>query len=187
MTKLKLPESIAEIHDIAFNYELSEAIERDAGTETSLFIPLREFASIAGVAENTVQHWVSSGKLKYETRDSGQRIVNVNALLRMPEIQLDGDWSHQGGTIKTQTKAFLNDFALAGNKSFTIDIGVRLALALFGLIGLKHVLPGIARIANRHPRIRDEFAKNARLLYLFAHEEHNLNPEPFKDFPEMPS
>ena len=178
--KNELPESLAEIMDIGFSYEIQEAIDRDPGSPTTLFIPLREFPEVAGVAENTVLHWISSGKLKVEVRPNGQRIVNVSALLRMPEVQLKGKFAHQGGTVKTLTKEYLDKYALAGNKSFTIDIGVRLALALFGQIPLSDVIPGIAMIANRHPRIRDEFAKNARLLYLITHEEHNMNPDPSK-------
>lgn len=175
--KIKLPENPDEISSMAYDRELKEAIETSERGLAGRYISLAEFTKRAGVSKSTVSKWQERGKLVVEKINS-QEVVKADNLLRMPEIRLDGKWDHQGGTIKTETKKILKKFALAGNISFTIDLGVRLALALFGLVSLDYVIPGIAKIANRHPQIRETFAKRARLLYLFAHEEYNLEPPP---------
>lgn len=172
-----LPESMAEVMDIAFAADLQRAIDSENNNLKARFITLTEFTKRAGVSEHSIQRWIKSGKLPIEVINN-QRVVKASALLRMPEISLNGEWSHQGGTIKTETKIMLKEFALAGNMSFTIDLGVRLLLGLFGLIPLKFVIPGLAMLANRHPAIREIVATQAKLISEIMKQDHDLRPEP---------
>jgi len=176
--KIKLPESMSEIMSIAWDAEMARSIEQESQAMESRFITLSEFQSRAEVTDISISRWIKNGKLQVE-KINNIDVVRADGLLRMPNISLAnevGNWEHQGGTIQKLTKEMLQQHALGGNMSFTIDLGVRLVLACFGLIPLKFVLPGIAKIANRHPIIRETFAKQTDLLSAFADSEHNLIP-----------
>lgn len=171
--KMKLPESMEEIHNIAFEHDLAKAIESTSLPLNSRWMTLSEFTWRADVNKSTVKQWVKLGKIKIALIN-GKQSVRADALLRMPEVRLSGERIMQCGSISEDTKEMIGDLALAGNQSFTIDLGIRVVLCLFGLIPMAAIIPGLAMLANRHPAIRETLANRARLLWLFAHKEHNL-------------
>lgn len=128
--------------------------------------PVNQFAEKAGVPANTVYQWINRDKVQHETNGDGLIVINPICLMDVPRPVVLSDIEREvwTGTLSRPGRDLLRATSLGGNESYTVELGARLLLALFGKIDREEAVPYLEDFFARHTRLREVFKHNVGLL-----------------------
>lgn len=127
---------------------------------------VNQFAERAHVPSNTVYQWINRNKIEHDVNSDGIIVINPVSLIDVPRPvasrrEVREVWT---GTFSRTGRNILRAHALGGNESYTVEVGSRFVLALFGLLQKEQAMSELKLFCQRHPRLREVFRANVRLL-----------------------
>jgi len=155
------------------DFELEKFAETDADRALSgspdMWYTVKNFAEKAGVPTNTVYQWVNRGKVRSDTNSHGVMMVYPPDLANVPRpVAFDHEdrqvWT---GTFSESGRKLLEKNSLGGNESFTLEMGARFLMVLFGkatMMEADHAVSELLDYCNQHPRLGKIFKKNIKVI-----------------------
>lgn len=146
--------------------ELERSAESALAGNLESWYSVNQFAEKAGVPANTVYQWINRDKVQHDTSPDGLIVINPLSLIDVPrpvvEPEIDREvWT---GTLSRPGRDLLRANSLGGNESYTVELGARLLLALFGRIDKEEALGYLEEFCSRHPHLRTVLQHNVRSL-----------------------
>ncbi len=160
-----------EAHEYLFELEILNADSAHSALDNqpNNWYSVKEFAEKAGVPTNTVYQWAKRDRVRSDTNSNGTMVIYPPDLMKVPrpvafEEQERIVWT---GTFSESGRVTLNQFALGGNESYTLEMGARFLLAMLGVTPLEESRVTVKELweyINKHQDLATIFKRNLRLM-----------------------